>query len=68
MTLAQKRQEVWDKITDLYAENIQIIPEKETEPHKGAGAATGFISRQFKTIFGTRTDARGRTIYVGTKA
>lgn len=68
MTLDEKRQEVWDKITNLYAENIQIIPANETEPHSGAGATEGFISREFKTIFGTRTDKRGRTIYVGTKA
>lgn len=68
MTLDQKRQEVWDEIINLYAENIQIIPAKETEPHAGAGATEGFISREFKTIFGTRTDKRGRTIYVGTKA
>lgn len=68
MTLDEKRQEVWDKITNLYAENIQIIPANETEPHEGAGTTEGFISREFKTIFGTRTDKRGRTIYVGTKA
>lgn len=68
MTLQEKRQEVWDKITNLYAENLQIIPPVETEPHEGAGATEGFISREFKTIFGTKTDARGRTIYVGTKA
>lgn len=68
MTLDEKRQEVWDKITNLYAANIQIIPAKETEPKAGAGATEGFISREFVTILGTRTDKRGRTIYVGTKA
>jgi len=67
MTITEKRQEVWDKISNLYAENIQIIPPNEIEPHAGAGATDGFISREFKTIVGTRTDARGRTVFVGTK-
>ena len=67
MTITEKRQEVWDKITNLYAENIQIIPPKEIEPDKGSGATEGFISREFATILGTKTDSRGRTIYVGTK-
>lgn len=68
MTLEEKKQEVWDEITNLYSKNIQIIPAKETEPHAGPGTVEGFISREFKTIFGTRTDKRGRTIFVGTKA
>lgn len=67
MTLTEKRQEVWDEITNLYAENIQIIPPHEFSPVEGAGATEGFISREFKTIFGTKTDKRGRTIYVGAK-
>lgn len=67
MTLTEKRQEVWDKITNLYSENIQIIPPKEIEPTSGAGSTEGFISRQFSTILGTKTDSRGRTIFVGTK-
>lgn len=68
MTSEERKQEVWDKITNLYSTNIQIIPAKETEPTAGAGSTEGFISREFKTIFGTKTDSRGRTIYVGTKA
>ena len=67
MTITEKRQEVWDEITNLYAENIQIIPPNEISATGGAGATEGFISREFKTIFGTRTDKRGRTIFVGTK-
>lgn len=67
MTLTEKRQEVWDKITNLYSENIQITPPDELSPVAGAGATEGFISKQFKTIFGTRTDSRGRTVFVGTK-
>ncbi len=67
MTLAEKRQEVWDKIINLHAENIQITPPIEYSPVDGAGSTEGFISKQYKTIFGTKTDKRGRTIYVGTK-
>lgn len=67
MTLAEKRTEVWDEITNLYSENIQITPPIEYSPVAGAGATEGFISKQFTTILGTRTDKRGRTIYVGTK-
>jgi len=67
MTTAERRQEVWDKIINLYTENIQIIPPIETEPQDVAGGTTeGFISRLFKNIVGTKTDARGRTIFVGT--
>ena len=67
MTLTEKRQEVLDKITNLYSANIQITPANEFNPKKGAGSTQGFISPQYKTIAGTRTDKRGRTIYVGTK-
>lgn len=66
-TIEDTKQEVWDKITNLYAENIQIIPSDEFSPVAGAGSTEGFISKEFKTIFGTKTDKRGRTIYVGTK-
>lgn len=68
MTATERRQEVWDKIINLHAENIQIIPPKEVEPQNEVGGTTeGFISREFRNIIGTKTDARGRTIYVGTK-
>lgn len=67
MTLEQKRQEVWDKITNLYSENIQITPPREFSPVEGAGSTEGFISKEYETIFGTKTDARGRTILEGTK-
>lgn len=67
MTLEEKRQEVWDKITNLYSKNIQIIPPDESEPQDVNGGTTqGFISRLFANIIGTKTDARGRTIYIGT--
>jgi len=67
MTIQEKQAEVDAKIINLYAENIQLIPKNELSPVEGAGAVEGFISKEFKTIFGTRTDKRGRTIYVGTK-
>lgn len=67
MNLAQKKAEVWTKITNLYSENLQLIPTKEFSPEVGSGATVGFVSREFKRIFGTRTDKRGRTVFVGTK-
>lgn len=67
MTLTEKRQEVWDEITNLYSANIQITPPHEFISKKGAGSTEGFISTQYKTILGTKTDKRGRTIYVGAK-
>ena len=67
MTLEEKKAEVVEKIVDLYAENIQVVPVDEFSPVAGAGAVEGFVSKEFKTISGTKTDKRGRTIYVGTK-
>lgn len=67
MTLEQKRQEVWDKINSLYAENIQITPPKEFSPVAGAGSTEGFMSRQYKAISGTKTNKTGHTILEGTK-
>lgn len=67
MTLDQKRQEVWDKITNLYSANIQITPAKEFSPVEGAGSTEGFISKEYETISGTKTDSRGRTVLEGTK-
>lgn len=67
-TAAERKAEVVTKIVDLYAENIQVIPTNEIEPQDIAGgSAEGFVSREFRNIVGTKTDARGRTIYVGTK-
>lgn len=58
----------WEqKIVDLYSANIQIIPQDEWSPELGEGSTEGFISREFNTISGTKTDKRGRTIFVGTK-
>jgi len=67
MTLAEKKQEVVDEIVNLYSENIQVVPTDELSPVAGAGAVEGFVSKEFRTISGTKTDKRGRTIYVGTK-
>lgn len=67
MTLEEKKQEVYDKITNLYAENIQITPIKEINAVAGAGATEGFISKEYETISGTKTDKRGRTVLLGTK-
>jgi len=67
MTLTEKKAEVVAKITDLYAENIQVIPVDELSPVAGAGATEGLVSKEFRTIFGTRTNKKGQTIYVGAK-
>jgi len=67
MTLTEKKQEVWDKVINLYSENIQLIPTDEISAKGGAGTTEGFVSREFKTISATKTDKRGRTIYLGTK-
>lgn len=68
-TPTERKAEVVDKIVNLYAENIQVIPTNEVEPQdKDGGTTEGFVSREFANIVGTKTDARGRTIYVGTKA
>lgn len=67
-TPAERKAEVVDKIVNLYSENIQVIPTKEVEPQNEDGGTTeGFVSREFRNVVGTKTDARGRTIYVGTK-
>lgn len=67
-TPTERKAEVIAKIVDLYAENIQVIPTKEIEPQNIDGGTTeGFVSREFRNIVSTKTDARGRTIFVGTK-
>ena len=67
MAKKKGQEEVEEKIIDLYSENIEIIPEDEFSPAEGSGTTEGFISREFKSISGTKTDKRGRTIFVGTK-
>lgn len=67
-TPQQRKQKVVDEIVNLYSENIQVIPTNEIDPQVGTGgSAEGFVSKEFSNIKGTKTDARGRTIYVGTK-
>lgn len=66
--VAQIKTEVQEKIVNLYSKNIQTgnYP-KEFSPVEGDGSTEGFLSKEFTEIKGTKTDKRGRTIFVGTK-
>jgi hypothetical protein len=67
-TPADRKAAVDEKIINLYAINIQLIPKNEFAPKQANGGSTeGMVTREYINIDSYNTDGRGRPTYVGTK-